>query len=56
VNKTDYHNSYTDEHGTEVEIRMKTEHSSPDEMTEALHFMASCSQRFYLDVAEQLKA
>jgi len=51
----DFHNSYTDEHGTEVEIRIKTEHSCPDELAEALRFMASCSHRFYLEAAEQAK-
>ncbi len=45
----EYQNTYTDEHGNQVTITMKTRYSDPREMTGALRFMTKSARRFYLD-------
>ena len=50
----EYSNTYKDENGTEIEIRLKTERPTDTYMRETLRFIPSCSQSFYLEVAEKL--
>ncbi len=50
----EYQNTYTDEHGNQVTIKMKTRCSDPREMTETLRFMTKSAHRFYVDAKRQL--
>lgn len=50
----EYSNTYKDENGTEIEIRLKAERPTDAYMRETLRFIPSCAQSFYLEVAEKL--
>lgn len=47
---------FKNEKGTEIKLIMKTECATVEEMRETLNFIAQCSQRFYLDVAEKINS
>lgn len=47
---------FSDGSGTEVEIKMKTERLTEEDMLRALGFMAQSSHRFYLEMAEKIKS
>lgn len=47
---------FSDGNGTEVEIKMKTERLTEEDMLRALGFMAQSSHRFYLEMAEKIKS
>lgn len=49
-------NVITDGNGTEVEIKMKTECLTEEDMRRSLGFMAQSSHRFYLEMAEKIKS
>ena len=51
---TEYSNTYHSEDGTEVEIKIKAECPTQDDVREALSFMAQSSHRFYLETAEKI--
>lgn len=52
----EYSNIFRNETGTEVELKVKTECSTQDEMKEALSFIAQSSHQFYLEVAEKINS
>ncbi len=51
---TEYSNTYRSEDGTEVEIKIKAECPTQDNIRKALSFMARSSHRFYLEAAEKI--
>ena len=51
---TEYSNTYRSEDGTEVEIKIKAECPTQDDVRKALSFMAQSSHRFYLEAAEKI--
>ena len=50
----EHHNIFTSEDGIQVEMKIKTEHSSGAEMEKMLSFLAQSSHRFYLEAAEKI--
>lgn len=50
----EYSNIYTNEDGTEVEIKVKTECVTSDEMKQTLSFIAQSAHKFYLEIAEKI--
>ncbi len=42
--------------GTEIEIKMKTDCHTQDELNEAISFMARSSRKFYLHAAEKISS
>lgn len=52
---TEYSNAYQNEDGVEVEIKIKAECSSEEDLRKALAFMALSSRRFYLEAGNSLK-
>lgn len=52
---TEYSNIYKSEDGVEVEIKIKAECSSEEDMRKALAFMAQSSHCFYLEAGNALK-
>ena len=53
---TEYSNTYHSEDGTEVEIKIKAECPTQDDVRKALSFMAQSSHRFYLEAAEKINS
>lgn len=53
---TEYSNTFKDSDGTELEIRIKTKDCAPSGRRRTLRLIAQSSHRFYLEVAEKLKA
>lgn len=51
----EYNNTFKNEDGTEVEIKIKTKSSKPEENRRTLSFIAETSHRIYLDVAKKLQ-
>ena len=51
---TEYSNTYRSEDGTEVEIKIKAECPTQDDVRKALSFMARSSHRFSLEAAEKI--
>ena len=50
----EYSNIFKSEDGTEVEIKMKTDCHTQEELNAAISFMAQSSRKFYLQVAEKI--
>ncbi len=50
----EYGKIFKDGNGTEVEIKIKTECSTHEEMRNTLSFMAQSSRTFYLEVAKEI--
>ena len=50
----EYKNTFNNESGVEVEIRIKAECPSEEAKFKALSFMAQCSHRFYLETGRRL--
>ena len=53
---TEYSNTYRSEDGTEVEIKIKAECPTQDDVRKALSFMAQSSHRFYLEAADKINS
>lgn len=53
---TEHSNVYRSEDGTEVEIKIKAECPTQDDVRKALSFMAQSSRRFYLEAAEKINS
>lgn len=51
----EYSNTFRDADGTEVEIKIKTKSSKPEEKRRTLSFIAKVSHQFYLDAASKLE-
>lgn len=52
----EYIDVFKNKDGTEVEIKMKTECHTQDELDAAISFMAQCSRKFYLQAAEKISS
>lgn len=52
----EYTDVFKNKDGTEVEIKMKTECHTQDELDAAISFMAQCSRKFYLQAAEKISS
>ena len=53
----EYGNSYKNENGTiEIELKIKTECSTKEEIRDTLSFYAQKSRRFYLEIAEKINS
>ena len=51
----EYSNTFRDADGTEVEIKIKTKSSKPEEKRRTLSFIAKVSHQFYLDAASKIE-
>lgn len=54
--KINYSEIYDNKNGTEIEIKVKAECHSEQEMKDTLSFIALSSHQFYLAVAEKIKS
>lgn len=52
----EYSNVYQNEDGVKVELKIKAECSSDEDMRKALAFMAQSSRRFYLETATRISS
>lgn len=51
-----YSDTFKDEKGTEIEIKVKTDCSTQDEMNAAISFVAQSSRKFYLQLATKINS
>lgn len=54
--KMEYSNIFKDGNGTEVEITVKTDCHTQNEMNAAISFMAQSARKFYLQLAEKINS
>lgn len=52
----EYSNIFKDGNGTEVEITVKTNCHTQNEMNAAISFMAQSARKFYLQLAEKINS
>ena len=51
----EYGNVFRDADGNELEIKIKTKSSNPEEKCKTLSFIAKVSHQFYLDAASKIE-
>lgn len=52
----EYKNTFKNEQGVELEIRIKAECPTDESMRKTLSFIAQSSHKFYLEVAEKISS